>query len=134
MTTEFEQLLHNRGFILQGEIIKLCNHDIIDKSYIWYVQECSCCMGTSWAEEHNRTAYLEWSKRICCENCLKGNISCLACGGHYNNIRIFKVDNNSTCLYNKHNLIYSEPDPDQIISDLDVLESGSDIKEDVFEP
>ena len=89
MTNEFEKLLHTRGFTLLDEVIRLCNHELTSKSYIWYVQDCPCCIDDeSWIEDHNKSMYLEWSKRICCQDCMDGNVSCQACGGHYNNIHI----------------------------------------------
>lgn len=88
---EFEQTLQRLGFTLDVDEDECkCEHGQVD--LIMYVQ--TDCDGP---EElallpANKSRYLHWYKHAKCQSCMEGYMSCLDCGGHYNNIRLYRCN------------------------------------------
>ena len=116
MTTHehFEKLLSNRSFRLEITD-RECEHMGTPIRYIWYIQECVCCLDVFWVKSHNKSKYLGWYKYESCAECYDGCLDGLGCGGHYNNFRSFEIkDGNEVDNTDIWDFRQVDPDPDEL--------------------
>ena len=125
MAKQFENQLIQLGFNLEDvsetQDYIICRH--ILKDCFVYKQDCSCCCVdlspvTDFSRFFNKpycevkSKDLIWFKIATCQECLDDYLTCLFCGGHYNNIRIF---NSSEEVTNKYNMNHNNFNPEELV-------------------
>ena len=113
MSQTFEAELKKLGY---PEVVDFsndikCGHD--KKNWIFYYQrdipindECElyeCPTTLNEIEENKKVKYQDfaWQKCVGCEMCVSEFLDVLICGGHYNNTRLFDIDNPANRTYKK---------------------------------
>jgi hypothetical protein len=88
----FEQQLQKAGFILEDMTpaetkCGKCRAAKGDKIVLYYQTDSD---DLEWKKQHPLSKDYEWWKVVSCEKCFTGHLETLDCGGHYQNMRIFR--------------------------------------------